>query len=31
MMPEQLIEPGTLTVPGDRIGLSVRSPAKELS
>jgi len=26
MMPEQIIEPGTLTVRGDRVGLSVRMP-----
>jgi hypothetical protein len=26
MMPEQIIEPGTLTVRGNRVGLSVRMP-----
>ena len=26
MMPEQIIEPGSLTVHGDRVGLSVRMP-----
>jgi hypothetical protein len=26
MLPEQIIEPGTLTVRGDRVGLSVRMP-----